>query len=341
MESLINSMPRQYESDAYAVLKSAIPTNNRMKHLNSISTNRTRLAGLENKDNGMSNLHLKKLMVCVIIPLMISSCAPLIPDNYLAPSTIRIPQKVNGKWQAPRLIPISTAMLGTPEGRELLEPAMKPQPYRVGSYDNLDIIVCGHPEISTVGTSMAPTSSINPTIASLVGASASNPAILVQTNGTIFYPYVGHLKVAGLTIDEIQDKIQRRLSIYIRDPQVSVQVAKFRNRHAYVLGEVRSPGMQPLTDKPLTLLEAISSAGGINPSSADPTHIYLVRGSYAKIDVFWLNAQSPQSLLIAEQFPLQENDIVYVSAATLNSWNSFTAQVLPNFTTYYTIKGLS
>ena len=88
-------------------------------------------------------------------------------------------------------------------------------------------------------------------------------------------------------------------------------------------------------------MEAISNAGDINTRHADPTHIYLVRGSYLQPDVFWLNAQSPQSLLIAEQFPLQENDIVYVSAATLNSWNSFTAQVLPNFTTYYTIKGLS
>src|SRR3990167_9342577 len=109
----------------------------------------------------------------------------------------------------------------------------------------------------------------------------------------------------------------------------------------YVLGEVNGPGMQPITDRPLTLMEAISAAGGIKTSSADPTHIYLVRGAYQQPDVFWLNAQSPQALLIAERFPLQENDIVYVSAASLNSWNAFVGQVLPNFSTYYTIKGLS
>jgi polysaccharide export outer membrane protein len=289
----------------------------------------------------MSNLCLKKISACVLLPLILNGCAPLVPDNYLTPGTVQTSQKINGKWLQPRLIPITAKMLTTPEGRELLEPAMRPQPYQVGAFDLLTVIVWGHPEISTIYTSPSALPDVNSTQALTLNLQSSNTPILVQSDGSIFFPYVGHLKVAGLTINQIQNQITQRLSRYIRQPQITVEVAKFRNRNAYVLGEVRSPGMQPMTDKPLTLMEAISAAGGINTSTADPTHIYLVRGSYQKPDVFWLNAHSPQALLMAEQFPLQENDIVYVSAASLNAWNSFINQILPNFSTYYTIKGLS
>ena len=288
-----------------------------------------------------SNFRLKKILSWILLSFIVNGCAPLVPDNYLGPTTIQTSQKVNGKWLKPRLIPISVSMLNSPKGQELLEPAMRPQPYKIGPFDNLNIVVWGHPEISTIPTSPSALPNIAETDVGFLNSGSQSPPILVQTDGTIFFPYVGHLKVSGHTINEIQNDITSRLIKYIRNPQVAVQISKYRNRNMYVLGEVRAPGMQPITDKPLTLMEAISAAGGINASTADPTHIYLVRGSYQQPDVFWLNARSPQALLIAERFPIQENDIVYVSAATLNSWNAFVGQVLPNFSTYYTLKGLS
>lgn len=294
----------------------------------------------------MSNFRLKKIMICIALPMVINGCAPLVPDNYLGPSTIRSPQKINGHWIQPRVIPISTNMLNTPEGQELLAPAMKPQPYRIGAYDNLDVIIWGHPELSTVATTSTPIpgAGFSPMLSQTSAAAStntSNPPILVQTDGTLFYPYVGHVKAAGLTIDELQRVVTHRLSRYIRSPQVTIQVAKFRNRNAYVLGEVRRPGSQPLTDKPLTLMEAISDAGDINTATADPKHIYLVRGSYEQPYVFWLDAQTPQALMIAEQFPLQENDIVYVSSATLTGLNNFLNQVLPSLSTYVIARNFS
>ena len=87
----------------------------------------------------MSNLRLKKISACVLLSFVLNGCAPLVPDNYLTPGTIQTPQKVNGEWLTPRLIPISAKMLDTPEGHELLEPAMKPLPYKIGPFDNLNI----------------------------------------------------------------------------------------------------------------------------------------------------------------------------------------------------------
>ena len=287
----------------------------------------------------MLNSCFKKAMAFIIF-FMVSGCAPLVPDNYLTPNTVEEPQKVNGRWVPPKIIQISNKMLNTPEGQALLAPAMQPQPYHVGPFDSLHIIVWGHPELSTLATNPNPTVS-GSSIEGLSLSSTANPTILVQTDGTIFYPYVGHIQVAGLTINGIQQKITGRLSAYIRNPQVTVQVAEFRNRNIHVLGEVITPGMFPLKDKPLTLMEAISKAGGINSASADPTHIYLIRGSFQKPQVFWLNATTPQSLMIAQRFPLRENDIVYIPAATFNAWNRFVNTVFPTFTTYWTIKGLS
>lgn len=294
----------------------------------------------------MSNMYLKRIMAYIVFSFIIGGCAPLVPGNYLGPTTIQTPQKINGKWVTPRLIPVNTAMLSSPEGRTLLEPAMQPKPYQIGSFDELNIIVWGHPDLSSVATIPSPTSNFltnggGSGGSNIISGGGSNPSVLVQTDGTIFYPYVGHLKVSGLTVNEAQAAIAGRFIKYIRNPQVTVQVAKFRNRNAYVLGEVIRPGMQPLTDKPLTLMEAISSAGGINTTSADPKHIYLVRGSYIQPDVFWLDAETPQSLLIAERFPLQENDIVYVSAATLTGVNQFLNQIMPSLTNYAIAKEFS
>jgi protein involved in polysaccharide export with SLBB domain len=283
-------------------------------------------------------LRFKIMIPCILIPLFLCACSPLIPSNYLGTNSIQSSQYINGQRIQPTLIPISSEMLNTPKGRALLEPALTPAPYEVGAYDNLNIIVWGHPEISTVASAPMPTGLSTLPSASMTGG---NPTILVQTDGTIFFPYVGHLRVNGLTVNKIQAAITNRLSRFIRNPQVTVQVEKYRNRNIYVLGEVRKPGMQPLTDRPLSLMEAISSAGNIDADSADPAHIYLVRGTYQHPEVFWLDARTPQALMIAERFPLKEYDIVYVSAAMLSPWTHFINQVLPSFSTYFTIKGLA
>lgn len=296
------------------------------------------------KDFRMSiQFSLKKIFAYFILSFFLSGCAPFVPDNYLSPTTIGLPHLINGQIKETQVIPISGTMLNTLEGQRLLKSAMQPKLYRIGPFDNLDIIVWGHPEISTVASSAMPMPGATVTVASssLAVSGTGNPPVIVQSDGNIFYPYVGHLQVSGLTLDEAQSAITKRLSVYIRNPQVTVQVAKFRNRDVYVLGEVKNPGMQALTDKPLNLMEAISNAGGINPATADPTHIYIVRGTYQSFQIFSLNAHSAQALLIAEQFPLQENDIVYVSPAMLNAWNNFVNTVLPTFTQYYAIKGLA
>jgi protein involved in polysaccharide export with SLBB domain len=84
--------------------------------------------------------------------------------------------------------------------------------------------------------------------------------LLIGQSGRISYPFLGELRVAGSTVNELQELLVGKLKPdYLVDPRVSVGVVRYRQ--FYVNGEVKSPGgvdFQP----GLTLRKAISLAGG-------------------------------------------------------------------------------
>ena len=142
--------------------------------------------------------------------------------------------------------------------------------YRVGPQDILNITVWDHPEL---------------TIPAGEFRRAEAAGHLVLEDGTIFYPFVGQVKVSGMTLAEIRQMLTEGLSGQIRDPQLDVRVAAYRSQRAYVVGEVVTPGVQPITDIALTVLEAIGRAGDVTANS-DMTNVTLTRDNVTyNIDV--------------------------------------------------------
>jgi polysaccharide export outer membrane protein len=85
----------------------------------------------------------------------------------------------------------------------------------------------------------------------------------VETDGTISFPYVGRIKAAGLSEDDLARAIERRLASrqIVTDPHVLVELTNFGTQ-ASVQGQVGAPGVYTL-DRPTNLTQLLSRAGGI------------------------------------------------------------------------------
>ena len=98
---------------------------------------------------------------------------------------------------------------------------------------------------------------------------------LVRPDGTINLGFYGDLHVAGLTLSEIEGKIEDRLKHYVKTPRVHVDMAAFNSKVFYVVGQVMQPGRLPFTGNE-TVLDAIMLSGGLT-NYTNKCDIRLVR----------------------------------------------------------------
>lgn len=86
----------------------------------------------------------------------------------------------------------------------------------------------------------------------------------VSVEGTISFPLIGQVKVAGKTSKQVEEEIRSRLADgYIVEPHVSVLVKEYRSHNVSVFGQVQKPGRLPYSHS-MTIVEAISQAGGFS-----------------------------------------------------------------------------
>lgn len=90
--------------------------------------------------------------------------------------------------------------------------------------------------------------------------------LLVSEEGEIFLPLIGTLNVKGQTVKVASETIRKLYdSRYLVNPQVNLMVIKYRERTVNVIGAVNSPqAILFPPEQPLTLMDAISRAGGFN-----------------------------------------------------------------------------
>jgi len=137
-----------------------------------------------------------------------------------------------------------------------------------------------------------------------------NNLYTVDADGTITLPYISRLQAAGLTQRQLQEKIRIALSPdIIKNPQVRVEIEKFKSQSVMVTGEVRSP-MKVAMMGNKSLLEAITEAG------------YTTASAGTEISIVHADGRPPTAIdmkdvLATQAFMLHDGDVVTVPKAQL------------------------
>jgi polysaccharide biosynthesis/export protein len=146
---------------------------------------------------------------------------------------------------------------------EVAAAAAEPQPsadYVIGVNDVLFININGKPEF-------------------LVAPGSLNSKVQgsrVDGNGRVNLPLVGPVEVSGLTISLAQSRIQEALRTYLQNPWVVLEVADYKSRPLYLLGQFKVPGTYYM-DRPLNLVQGLSLGSGPD-TTADLRGASLSRG---------------------------------------------------------------
>lgn len=135
----------------------------------------------------------------------------------------------------------------------------------------------------------------------------------VGQNGVISFPLVGTVKVGGLTVPEAEAALAGKLGDFLKNPQVTIFIKEYGNKKVFVFGQVTKPGAVELpTETKMTVLEAISQAGGFTPIAApDRTKVVrLVDGKSVSfiVEVSAITKRGEKQ----KDLPLEPNDIVFV-----------------------------
>jgi len=137
--------------------------------------------------------------------------------------------------------------------------------------------------------------------------------VRINSDGTIALPLIGAVQIGGMTLADAQAVIEKKLSQYLVNPQASLFIEDYGNKTIFVMGEVQKPGSYPIpTESRMTLLEAISTAGGFTPVAAQD-RARVLRYVDGQSVTYTINTREITSQGQKDKdMVLVPNDIVYV-----------------------------
>ncbi|MFT4979302.1 MAG: polysaccharide export outer membrane protein, partial [Myxococcota bacterium] len=179
--------------------------------------------------------------------------------------------------------------------------ALEPEQFQLGPGDEISITVWRHPDL--------------------------NLTVTIAPDGSITYPLVGTITIAGMTFPELSTSLTEAISEYYEDPQVAVNITDLNSQKVFVLGDgVGNPQVLQLENE-MSVLEALTRAGGLS-STARTRNVLLVRGGIDAPSLYTIDVNSIYSEGRMDQMIyLQQGDIVVVPNRTITNVANYFREV--------------
>lgn len=132
---------------------------------------------------------------------------------------------------------------------------------------------------------------------------------LVEIDGKATLPVIGEIKLAGLTLRQARDTLEKKYATFYVKPYV---LLKITNRRVIVFpGNAGTAKIIPLINNNTTLIEALAQSGGIT-EDGKAKQVKLIRGDPAAPQVYLIDLSTINGIKAANMV-LQANDIIYVT----------------------------
>lgn len=137
-------------------------------------------------------------------------------------------------------------------------------------------------------------------------------SITVGLDGYVQLPYVGSVKMEGLTLDEAKAVLMDSLTQYLRIPDLSLVITNYGPRKVYVMGEVNKPGIQDMAIDNMNAYAALASAGGWARKGRS-TRIQIMRVVDGTMYYRTLNMKAyTVKHDLTQNVEIEDGDIIYV-----------------------------
>lgn len=160
------------------------------------------------------------------------------------------------------------------------------------------------------------------------------------SDNTFEYPLLGTIRAPGKTVQQFTEEMKQRLSEYIIDPKVTINIADMGGVRVYVFGQAPTQGAFQLSDRTHNVVDALAAAGGFGYKTSKK-RIYLIRGgqkdTMRQIDM----KAYLQKGDLSQNIELQEGDVLYLTSNKKLSVDSIFAFVTRTLTAWNDVDEIS
>jgi polysaccharide export outer membrane protein len=150
-------------------------------------------------------------------------------------------------------------------------------------------------------------------------------------------------KLYILNADRMLDRGDYTQDVMLQDGDV-INIPDHSDSRVFVLGEVKTPTQTNLIRGKLTIADALTQAGGILDTDANPRQIFVMRGmkdNPTQPEIFRLDMTQPDAIMLSSQFQLKPLDVVYVGTASSATFNRLLQQILPSVQTVFYVREMT